>query len=69
MLHQGSVEVSSEYNKRNLTLIPTLDLLLPSTVFHNKICVFIMTFTALSLLQPTVFPPISAGPKISTALL
>ena len=50
MLHHGSVGVSSEQNKRNLTLTLNLLLLLPSTVFYNKICVFIMIFTALSLL-------------------
>ena len=51
-LHHGSVGASSEYYKRNLTqrLTLTLNLLLPSIVFHNKICGFIMIFTALSFL-------------------
>ena len=35
-LHQGPVGASSEQNKRNLTL--TLNLLLPSIAFYNKIC-------------------------------
>ena len=35
--------------KRNLTLI--LNLILPSIVFHNQICVFFMIFTALSFLR------------------
>ena len=35
-------------NKINLTL--TLNLLLPSYVFHNKTCVFIMVFTVYSQL-------------------
>ena len=47
MLYHGSVGVSSEQNKRNLTL--TLNVPLPSIVFHNKIFVFIMIFTALFL--------------------
>ena len=53
MLHYGSVGASSEKNKRNLTqtLTQTLNLLLPSIVFHNKICVFIMIVTALSFLR------------------
>ena len=53
MLHHGSVRVSSELNKRNLTLTLRLNilLLLPSIVFYNKICVFIMIFTALLLLR------------------
>ena len=42
MLHHGSVGVSSEYNKGNLTLTLTLNLLLllPSIVFYDKICVY-----------------------------
>ena len=54
MLHHGSVGASSEYNKRNLalTLTLTFNLLLPSIVLNNKICVFIMIFiTALSILR------------------
>ena len=42
MLHDGSIGDSSEQNKIKLTL--TLNLLLPSIVFHNKICVFVMIF-------------------------
>ena len=44
MLHHGS---------RNLTLSLTLNLLLllPSIVFYDKICVFIIIFTALSFLR------------------
>ena len=49
MSHQGSVGVSSEQNKRNLTL--TRNLLLSSIVFLNKICVFIIIFRALSFLR------------------
>ena len=49
MLHHGSVGVSLEQNKRNLTL--TLNVPLPSIVFHNKIFVFIMIFTALLFLR------------------
>ena len=37
MLHHGSVEVSLKQNKRNLILTLTLNVLLPSIVFHNKI--------------------------------
>ena len=37
-LHQGPVGASSEQNKRNLTLTLTLNLLLPSIAFYNKIC-------------------------------
>ena len=52
MLNHGSVGSSSRYNKRNLT--PTLSIilnfLLPSIVFHNKTCVFIMIFMALSFI-------------------
>ena len=48
MLHHGSVGVSSEWNERNLTLTLTLNLALPSIILHNKICVFITIFTALS---------------------
>ena len=52
MLHHGSVGVSSEKNKIILTLSLTLNLnlLLPSIAFHNKICVFIMIFTAYARL-------------------
>ena len=41
-----------EQNKTNLTLTVTLtlNLLLSSIVFHNKICVFIITFMVLSFL-------------------
>ena len=35
-------------NKGNLTLTLTLNLVLPSIVFHHKIFVFVMIFTALS---------------------
>ena len=49
MLHHGSVGANSKVKKRNLTL--TLNLLLLSIVFHNKICVVIMIFTALSSLR------------------
>ena len=35
----------------NLILTLTLDLLLPSIVFYNKICVFIMIFMALSFFR------------------
>ena len=42
MLHQGSVGASWEENKRNITLTLTLNLILPSIIFHNKTCVFIM---------------------------
>ena len=48
MLHHGSVGASWEWNKRNLTLTLTLNLLLHSIVFYNKICVFIIIFTDLS---------------------
>ena len=53
MLHHGLEGASSEYNKRNLTLTLTLNLqlLLHSIVFHNKICVFFMIFTTLSILR------------------
>ena len=48
MLHHGSVGVISEQNERDLTLTLTLNflLLLPSIVFYDKICVFIIIFTA-----------------------
>ena len=49
MLHDGSVGASLELNKRNLTL--TLDLLLPSIAFYNKICDFVMSFMELSFLR------------------
>ena len=49
MLHHWSVKLSSEENKTNLTL--TLNLLLPSIVFYNKIRFFIMIFTVLSFLR------------------
>ena len=49
MLHNESVEASAEWIKRNLTLTVTLNLLLPSTVFHDKICVLIPIFMTLSL--------------------
>ena len=42
---------SLERNKRNLTLTQTFKLLLPSMVFHDKICVFITIFTTLSFLR------------------
>ena len=42
MLHQGSVGASWEENKRNITLTLTLNLVLPSIIFHNKTCVFMM---------------------------
>ena len=45
MLHYGSVGASLKQNKRKLTL--TLNVLLP-VVFHNKIEVFIIIFTAFS---------------------
>ena len=51
MLHHRSVGVSSEQNKRNLTLTLNLLLLLPSTVLYNKTCVFIVIFMALTFLQ------------------
>ena len=38
-----------EFSGHYLTL--TLNFLLPSIVFHNKICVFIMIFRALSFLR------------------
>ena len=47
MLHHGSVVASSELNKRNLTL----NFLLPSIVFYNKIFVLVIIFTALSFLR------------------
>ena len=55
MLHHGSVGASLKQNKRNLTLTLTLSLLLPSIVFHNKICLYynfydIFIFTAYSRL-------------------
>ena len=50
MLHHGSVGTSSEQNLRNLILALNLNLLLPSIVFHYKICIFVMIFTALSFL-------------------
>ena len=53
MLHPGSVGRSSVQNKRNLTLTLTLNVPLPSIVFHNKIVVFIMIFTGLFFLQLT----------------
>ena len=46
MLHDGSVGESSELNKRNLILTLTLNLLLSSIAFHNKMYVLIMAFTA-----------------------
>ena len=46
MLHHGKMRASSERNKRNLTLTLTFNLVLPSNDFHNKICVFMMIFTA-----------------------
>ena len=49
MLHHGSLGASLKQNKRNLTL--TLNLLLPFFVFHNKICVVIIIFTAFSFLR------------------
>ena len=49
MLHHGSVGASSEKNKRHLDL--TRNIPLPSIVFHNKIFVFIMIFTALSFVR------------------
>ena len=45
----GQWVASSKQNKRNL--IPTLTLTPKPIVFHNKICVFIMIFTALSFLR------------------
>ena len=50
MLHHESVEASSEQNKISLTLTLTFKFLLPSNVFHNKICILIMIRTALSFL-------------------
>ena len=44
---------SWEWNKRNLTLTLTLNLLLPSLVFYNKFWFFIMIYTALSFLRLT----------------
>ena len=38
-------------NKTKKNLTPTLSLLLLSNVFYNKICVFIMIFTALTFLR------------------
>ena len=43
MLHHGSIEASLKQNKRNLkkpnpnSITPTLNILLPSIVFHNEI--------------------------------
>ena len=37
MLHHGFVGASLKQNKRNLTLTLTLNVLLPSIVFHDKI--------------------------------
>ena len=55
ILHHGSVGASSEKNEWNLililTLTVTLNLLFPSIVFHNKICVFIVIFMALSFVR------------------
>ena len=52
-VHHRSVGASLEWNKENLTLTLTLtlDSLLPSTVFHNKIYAFFMIFTALWFLR------------------
>ena len=47
MLHHGSVEASLKQNKRNLKTL-TLNVLLPSIIFHYKIYVFIIIFTAFS---------------------
>ena len=51
MLHHGSVEASSEYNKRNSTLTLTFNVPLRSNVFHNKIFALIIIFKALSFLR------------------
>ena len=51
MLDQGSVGASLKLNKRNLTITLTLNLLSPSIVFYNKICVIIIIFTAFSFLR------------------
>ena len=45
MLYHGPMGESLKQNKRNLTLTLTLNLLLASIVFHNKICVFIIICT------------------------
>ena len=50
MLHHVSVGASLKQNKSNLILTLTLNILLPSIVFHNKICVFIIIFTDYSRL-------------------
>ena len=49
MLHHGWIS-GGEF-RINLTLTLNLLLLLPSIVFYNKICVFIMIFKALSFLR------------------
>ena len=51
MLHHRSVQASSKWNKRNLTLTLTLNPNYTFSFFHNKICVFIIIFTALSFLR------------------
>ena len=53
VLHHGSASASLKQNKRNLTLtlILTLNILLPSIVFHNKIKVFIIFFMTFSFLR------------------
>ena len=52
----GQWDPSSEQNKKNLTptLTLTIHLLLPSIVFHNAICFFVVIFTALSFLYEEV---------------
>ena len=47
MLNHAPMGMSSEYLIQTLTL----NLLLPSIVFHNKICIFIRIFKVLSFLQ------------------
>ena len=46
-----TLRVSEGEFKKKLNLNPNPYLLLPSIVFHNKICVFIIIFTALSFLR------------------
>ena len=51
MLHHGWISGGEFRINLTLTLTLNLLLLLPSIVFYNKICVFIMIFKALSFLR------------------
>ena len=53
MLNYGQRGRVQNRKKRSLTLI--LNLILPSIVFHNQICVFFKIFAALSFLRLSLF--------------